>query len=72
MRPANAKIKTTPKKAALYKTARAVISCAYFQRGDHVAVKYDRTDGDGCLWFAVTSNGETTYYPEHHLTDFVL
>jgi hypothetical protein len=62
----------TETKARLYRTAVARIACAHFKAGDVVGVKYQRTE-NGTHWFEVTSqSGLKTYYPEHHLTSFVL
>lgn len=43
-------------KAKLYKTAKALISCAYFRAGDYVAVKFYHRDTNGKNWFLVTAS----------------
>ena len=52
-----------------YKTAKALIGCANFKKGDFVSVKYADQYQFGTHWYEV--NG-STMYPEHHLTEFVL
>lgn len=64
---------TTPDKRMFYRTARATIACALFKAGDYVSVEYHRTGADGVDWYKVTSiSGESTWYPQHHLSEFVL
>lgn len=65
------------KKQALYKTAKASISCAAFQAGEYVSVKFDRTDEKGTDWYLIESsqNGKLASpvaYPAHHLESFCL
>jgi hypothetical protein len=64
------------RKAALYTTAVATISCAAFNAGDRVAVQYvgdtRSADGEWIEWFDCTRNGMTVCYPAHHLASFVL
>lgn len=64
----------TEDKAKLYRTARATIACALFGADDVVSVKFHRRDDKGILWFRVAADldGPGTYYPAHHLADFVL
>jgi hypothetical protein len=58
----------TPRKAQLFKTARATIGCRAFKAGDIVSIKwFHRGSYD---WYLV--NGDEIAYPEIHLTDFVL
>ena len=69
----NRMIKT---KDEMYKTARARISCALFQKGDFVSVKFSHVSGDE-PWFEIdrSENGKLPYvicYPKKHLTDFCL
>lgn len=72
MEAANRKIPMSESKAKLYRTAKAVCGCAHFAGGDYVSVKYHRTE-NGTHWFEVSKNGlDVTWYPQHHLTDFVL
>lgn len=63
-------------KAAMYKTAYATVSCAYFKAGDCVSVSNPWLGDNGVIWFDVTKleRGEcpTTSYPHHHLKDFCL
>jgi len=71
-----------PAKETLYKTARAVISCALFKAGDYVAVRYFARDVNGKAWFEVSAEKfpspvpplyfKSTFYPENHLTEFCL
>lgn len=57
----------------LYRTAKAVISCAYFKRDDFVSIKFSRIDENGIAWYEVSKDGaRSTMYPEHHLTNFCL
>lgn len=59
-------------KAPMYRTATATIACAHFKAGDIVGVQFHRVDEKGCAWFEVTKGDNKTWYPEHHLTHFVL
>lgn len=78
----NTQLTPTPSKATLYKTARATISCALFKAGDIVAVHYFNRDVNGNNWFEVSAEKfpasvpplyfKSTFYPEHHLTEFCL
>jgi len=64
------------RKAHLWKTARAVISCARFRAGEFVSVAYYFTSERGVNWFLIhkTERGsiEPVAYPEHHLNEFCL
>jgi hypothetical protein len=69
-------------KARLYKTARATISCALFKAGQIVAVRFFNHDVNGKAWFEVSPEKfpatvpplyfKSTFYPENHLSEFVL
>ena len=59
-------------KRALYRTARATISCVLFRAGDIVAVRFDRTDWQGTDWYEITGFASPIFYPSHHLTAFCL
>lgn len=69
-------------KAKLYKTAKAVISCAKFKAGDYVAVRYFGLSPSGQHWFECATEKfpnplpplwhKSVCYPEKHLTDFCL
>lgn len=62
----------TPDKRTLYRTARATVACAIFKVGDYLTVEYHRSE-NGTDWYKVTSiTGESTWYPGHHLAEFVL
>ena len=66
--------------AALFKTAKSVVSCAKFGKGEYVGIRFDCTNSDGIRYFAIhsTQDGrkfsehEEVCYPEHHLTCFCL
>lgn len=59
-----------------YKTAKALIACAAFKKGEYVSVQYEGTRG-GVNWFNIvaTESGplaEPIPYPHHHLSEFCL
>jgi hypothetical protein len=56
-------------KQKLYKTAKAIISCAKLNKCDYVSVEYYFTDEKGVDWYIC--NGSVAY-PETHLTEFCL
>ncbi len=58
-------------KQELFKTARALISCAHFKAGDIVSVKlmYPQAPARTPRWYLCN---DVVAYPEYHLTDFVL
>lgn len=66
------------KKHTFYRTAKARIACALFPAGAIVAVRYaGHCSCHGTVWYDVSTSNEfrdeeTTSYPMHHLTDFVL
>lgn len=55
------------RKEELYRTAQALVSCAHFEKGDFVSVKYYFTDEKGVNWYIC--NGKVAY-PQNHLTRF--
>lgn len=66
----------TIEKAKLYKTAKAIVSCASFKAGEFVAVENPWKDNHDIIWFDIvkTETGDCprTAYPEHHLSQFCL
>lgn len=64
-------------KAPLYKTARAVISCAQFGAGEYVSIVYSHRNANGVVWFTIDKSekgklAHTVSYPAHHLEVFCL
>lgn len=59
-------------KEARYKTAKAIIGCAWFKAGDFVSVKYMFHDSEGQAWFEAGSGRDVVAYPARHLTRFCL
>jgi hypothetical protein len=73
----NTQAEKTPDKRILYKTAQALIGCAYFKKGDFVAVNYYGRgysgENSGHYFLCNAANDERqACYPEHHLTRFCL
>lgn len=66
-----------PPKETLYKTAKALISCAAFRAGEYVNVEFSHFGDNGYAWYYInqTEKGKlqtTVAYPSNHLTDFCL
>ena len=67
----NTKLNTQSKtinKRYQYRTAKALISCAYFNEGEIVGVQYYGRGQEGVHYFLCA--GQDVCYPEHHLTQF--
>ena len=64
-------------KQTMFKTAKAVVSCALFGAGEYVGISDVWQHPDGTWWFTInrSERGELRYtvvYPEHHLCEFCL
>ncbi len=60
----------TRDKRYLYRTAKALIGCAYFKAGEIVGVQYYGRGAEGKHYFLCA--GQEVCYPEHHLSEFCL
>ena len=66
-----------PMKPTLYATAKAAVSCAEFNAGEYVSVKFFHYGEGGEPWYLIdrSERGPLPHvvaYPAHHLTDFCL
>ena len=66
-----------PVKEKLFCTAKAVVSCAAFNAGEYVGIRFYHFGDDGEAWYLIhaTERGQLerpVAYPSKHLTQFGL
>lgn len=73
----NANLSRTPAKETMFVTAKATVSCAEFNAGEYVGVRFYHYGTDGQPWYLIdrTEKGalrNPVAYPKCHLTQFGL